>query len=472
MAFLMHYERRITGFLLLMACLLVQAPAAAQTSSTIKSPAAAMNTGQRPATAVQTLSLEECHRLARENYPLVQKLDLISKSSDYSLANASKLHLPQLSIHGQASYQSETVDLTEVVGRVLPPGVELPSISKDQYKIQAELSQSLYDGGAVSRRRDQIEVEKALEKQEVEIALYALRERVNQLYFSVLLMATQLEQNQTRIVDLENAAGKVSAALEQGTAFRSNLDELKAELVSAEMTAIQLRSSRTAYLRMLGLLTGKDLPEDIHLEMPVEAEAHSAAIDRPELALYGLKNDLLDVSEREIKSALLPKLDLFAQGAYGRPTLNFISDEFGPWYLAGLRLTWNLGSLYTLKNDKRNLNIQRKTVEAEKETFLLNTRLSMQEEDQEIQKYRELLAADKKAIKLRASVKNAAEAQLENGVITTSDYISRLNAENLAQQTLLYHKIALLQAQYKYRHNQGRGQWNESAAVSQKHITD
>lgn len=167
---------------------------------------------------------------------------------------------------------------------------------------------------------------------------------------------------------------------------------------------------------------------------------------------------MLEVDEKKLRSGYLPKLSAFFQGAYGRPTLNFINDEPGPWYITGARLSWNLGSLYTLKNDKRNLEISRKNLELNRETFLLNTDLSLRQQNKEISKFRKLLAQDEKAIALRSSVKKAAQAQLENGVITTHDYISQLNAENLAKQKLIMHRIQLLQAQYSYKHTSGNQQ--------------
>lgn len=401
-----------------------------------------------------TLTLEECQALARKNYPLVRKLDLLSKSSEYSLANASRLYLPQFSISGQASYQSETVSFADALGGALPPGISVPSLSRDQYKVLAEVNQTIYDGGTISNRRAAIKAGDALEKQQVEVALHALRDRVNQLYFSILLMEEQLGQNETRKADLESSVRKISAALKYGTAFRSSLDEVKAELINANMTSIQFRSSRRAYLHMLGLLIDRELGDSTRLMTPAAA-IPEPVIKRPELDLYQLQKKLLDVEEKKLRTAYLPKLSAFFQGAYGRPTLNFIADDFGPWYITGVRLTWNFGSLYTLKNDKQNLDIRRETIDLEKETFLLNTRLSMRQENEEIRKYRELIAQDKKAIELRASVKKAAEAQLENGVITTHDYINQLNAENLARQTLILHKIRLLQAQYDYKHTTG-----------------
>lgn len=400
------------------------------------------------------LTLQQCYTLARENYPLIRKLDLISKSSQYSLENASKLYLPQVTINGQATYQSQTVSFKDALGAGAPAGIAFPTISKDQYKIQAEINQTIYDGGNIDNQRLYIKANEAVQEQNIEVALYAVQERINQIYFAILLMEEQLRQNELRKSDLQNAADKTAAALEFGTAFRSNLDELKAEIINVNMAAIEFKANRLSYLQMLGTLIGKPLDDSTILEKPAYQQKQ-VAINRPELKLYDLQKSLYDVEERKLKSDYRPKLSAFVQGAYGRPTLNIIDNKFGPWYILGAKLNWNLGSLYTVKNNKLNLKINRQTLDIDKETFLLNTNLSMQQEQGDIAKYRALMEEDRKVVALRSSVKKAAEAQLANGVITTHDFISQVNAENLAQQSFILHQLQLVQAQFNLNHTSG-----------------
>jgi outer membrane protein TolC len=400
---------------------------------------------------VSTLTIDECYAWARANYPLVKRLNLIDKSSGYSMENASKLYLPQFTVTGQATYQSQTINFSEALGgTTLPGGLTLPNISKDQYRIQAELNQMLYDGGNVRNQKDQIAATRGLQQQNVEVELYALNDRVNQIYFVVLLMEQQLKQNEIRKTDLLGTLSKMEAALKFGTAYRSTLDELKAELVNVDMAAIELRSNRSAYLAMLGTLIGREISDNVTLLQPNVLGA-VAEINRPELRSFDYRGRLLDVDEKKIKTDYMPKLGAFVQGAYGRPTLNMVSNEFGPWYYLGARLNWNLASLYTLNNTRATLDINRQNLDVEKETFLLNTRIALQQQAHEIQKYRLLIMQDEKAIALRAEVKRAAQAQVENGVITSHDYIAHLNAENQARQLLILHQVQLLQAQYKHK---------------------
>jgi outer membrane protein TolC len=330
----------------------------------------------------------------------------------------------------------------------------LPQISKDQYKIQAEVDQNIYDGGTSKYQKESTRANEAIQQQNLEIDLYALRDRVTQVYFSVLLMEEEYHQNELHKNDLQNEISKAEAALQNGTSFRSNVDELKAELANSDMSSIEYVANRKTYLQLLSVFTGRALDDSTHLTMPVE-KVPVAKINRPELKLYDMQKTAYDVQEKQLKTEYTPKLSAFFQDAYGRPTLNIIENSFGSWYITGVRLNWSLGSLYTLKNNRRILNLNRESADIDKATFVQNTNLDLAQQNGDIKKYTELMAQDDKAISLRASVKKSAEAQLDNGVITVHDYISQSNAENLAKQTQILHHIQLVQAEYEYNNKSG-----------------
>lgn len=395
----------------------------------------------------EILTLENCHQLARENYPAIAKLDLISKSSDYDIQNANKRYLPQISFSGQASYQSETISFPDALGT---PGGILPSISNDQYKIQGEINQLLYDGGNTKNQKKLIKANSELQLQNLEMNLYAIKQRINSIYFSILLIDAQLKQNELNIENFQTQVQKTEAALKNGIAFRSSLDELKAEILNIEMTRTEYQSNRIAYLKMLSLFIGKELSASSQLQLP-QSNYIPADINRPELKAYDLQKTIYDTQEKQLQSDYLPQVNAFFQGAYGRPTLNIIEDKFGPWYVAGIKLNWSLGSLYTLSNKKNIFKLYRQTAEADKQTFLLNTKLDLSQQDEQVRKYSELIQQDEQAIALRSSVSKSAEAQLSNGVITTHEYIQKVNTEHLARQTKILHEIQLLQAKYSQK---------------------
>ncbi len=392
------------------------------------------------------LSLEECYQLAKANYPAIKKMDLIAKSGEYDIQNANKRYLPQVSFSGYATYQSQTISFSDVMGS-LPGGIALPSVSKDQYRVQGEVSQLLYDGGSTKNQKDLINANKDLQEQHIETSLYAINSRINSIFFSVLLMDAQLKQNELNKASLQTQIQKTEATLENGVAFRSNVDELKAEVLNIEMAGTEYKSNRAAYLKMLSLFTGKELSDATQLAIP-ESGFMQDAVNRPELKAFDLQKAIYDVQVKDLRPGYLPQVNAFFQGAYGRPTLNIIENKFGPWYVTGIRFSWSLGSLYTLSDKKSTLMLNQQSVEADRETFLLNTRLDLVQQDEQVKKYTDLIRQDEEAIALRTSVTKSAEAQLNNGIITTHEYIQKLNAEHLTKQTRILHEIQLLQAKY------------------------
>lgn len=399
----------------------------------------------------QAITIEDCYRLAGANYPAIKKMELISKTTGYEMENAGKRFLPQVSFSGQATYQSQVVDYEKLFGGIaLPPGITPPTLSKDQYRIQGEISQLLYDAGSTRNQKDMIIANNEIQEQNLETNLYAIKDRINSIYFSVLLTDAQLKQNELNRENLQTQVQKTEAALRNGTAFRSSLDELKAEIVNIEMAGTTLKSNRTALLKMLSLFIGKELSAVAELTVPV-TEVMLSTMNRPELKLFDLQRSVYDVQRKVLKSAYLPQVNAFFQGAYGRPTLNIIENKFGAWYMGGVRFNWSLGSLYSLANKKNILMLNQKSVEADRETFLFNTKLELTRQDENINKFTELIKQDDEAIALRSSVAKAAGAQLNNGVITTHEYIQKVNAEHLARQNKILHQVQLLQAKYNQK---------------------
>jgi len=392
--------------------------------------------------AAQTLSLDSCYALARQNYPLVQQFDLIEKSKELSLENASKGYLPQLAVNGQATYQSEVTSLP-----ISFPGLKVPELSKDQYRLFGEVNQPLTDLLFVKEQQDLIRANSAVESQKIEVELHKLRERVYQLYFGVLYMDARLAQVQLLIKDLEAGLAKVQAAISGGVALKSQADQLRAELLKARQQITELKSGRRAYAEVLGLLIRQSIDEKTVLETPAVPNA-SIEIRRPELALFSSQQQSLTQQSRLLNNKTLPRLGAFFQGGYGRPALNVLSNDFEPYFITGLRLNWNISSFYTSGNERKLLSTQQSAIALQRETFLLNTRLALQQQNAEIAKWQDLITSDQEIIQLRESIKNTAQQQLSNGTATTTDYLNYVNAEDLARQQLILHRMQLLLAQY------------------------
>ncbi len=401
--------------------------------------------------AQSPLTIEMCHELARNNYPLIQQKQLIEQSTAYSIANIGSGHLPQISINAQATYQS---DVTQVP--MAAPGFNIEPLSKDQYKIYGEVSQSLYDGGAIKGQKSLAETKGHVEDQQLEIDLYKIKERINQLYFGILLVDEQAAQIALLQEDLERNITRAEAAIKNGTAFKMSVELLQAENLKATQRIIETQSMREAYITMLGYFINQPLNETTVLTKPtVLTFEDQPVLSRPELTLFNYQRELLRAQYELGKTKTLPRVGLFLQGGYGKPALNQLKNEFDTYYLGGIRLNWSLSGFYNSKRDKqlRDLNLQQ--VNAQKETFEFNTTLLTTQQKQELNKLNKLIEVDDQIIALRTSIKTAAEAQQENGVITTNDYLRELNAEDQAKQNRLLHEMQLLMALYAYQNTIG-----------------
>ncbi|MEO6188468.1 MAG: TolC family protein [Ginsengibacter sp.] len=393
----------------------------------------------------KALSIDEVYQLARKNYPLIKQRDLIAKTKDYSVSNAEKGFLPAFSVNGQATYQSTVTSFPFQV-----PGFSIPQFNKDQYKLYAQADQVIYDGGVIKNQKQTAEANEVVQQQNLQVQLYALYDRVNQLFFGALLQDEQLKQNDLLQRDLQNGIDKAKALVDNGVAFRSSVDELSAQLLQAQQSRVELAATKKAYLDMLGLFIDAKLDNSTILEKPA-APVMADNIDRPELLSYDYQSKIYDLQGQLIRDQLKPKISFFVQGGYGRPGLNFLSNDFSFFYTGGLRLNWNFGSLYTIKNQQHLLDINKNTQDIQKETFLFNAKLSQLQQNENVQKYDGLIDKDNAIIELRSSVKKASYAQLENGVLSAHDYINQVNAEDQSRQTKILHEMQLLQAQYTYQ---------------------
>lgn len=402
-------------------------------------------------TEAQTFTLPQVQDLAKTNYPAVKQKDLVKQTAAISIENLQKGFLPQVNITGQATYQS---DVTKV--SIPVPGISIEPPNKDQYKLVADVSQLVFDGGLTKEQKALQQLNASVEEQKVEVELYKLKEKVNQIYLSVLYLDEQLKQVQLMKNDIQTGIKRVEAQVQNGTAFRSNLNMLKAELLKAEQRVIELKTSRKGLIDALGLFIGQVLPESTELTKPEAAALIKNEITRPELKLYGEQDKLISQQDKLITAKNLPKASLFAQGGYGRPGLNMLKNDFDFYYIGGVRFNWSLGGLYTKKKEKEQVAVNKKMVEVQKETFLLNTNTQLQQQQAEIDKLQQLVATDNEIINLRKTVTDAAKAQLENGVITANDYLKEVNAEDQARQALITHQVQLLQAQINYQTISGK----------------
>ena len=397
-----------------------------------------------------TLTIEESYQLATERYPMIKQRDLIASSEEYSISNAAKGFLPVITIHGQDSYQSGVTEL---------PPIDLPQfkaeqLSKHQYRVYGDVSVNLYDGGNIKSQKDSYRTTAKIDEQKLEVELYKLRDRVNQLFFGVLLLDAQVAQNELLKKDIQRGIQQTEASIANGVALKSSADVLRAELLKADQKTIEFKAARAAYVDMLELMIGKPLNDSTLFVKPQQL-ATMTEIRRPELILYDFQRESINTQNKMLSARNRPKLSLFFQGGYGRPALNMLDNSPAAYYLAGVRLNWTIAGFYTFKKDKELLDIRRRDIDLQKETFMYNTNLSMKSQQGDVTKFQNVLASDDEIIALREKIKNTASAQLGNGVINSNDYLREVTAEDQARQTKILHEIQRLLAQYNLQTTTG-----------------
>ena len=404
----------------------------------------------------QTLTLEECYELARANFPQVRRLQLIERTRDCNLANAAKGWLPQLALTGKAQVQSDVTQLPFDFKQLGLGNIDIPTPDKDQYALSLDLNQTIYDGGAISSSKDLAGKQADVERGETEVSLYALRGRVNELFFSILLVDERLRLHHYYMDNLRLAAERIAACVQHGTAVESDVWAVEAEQASAERTQVELKGRRAAYMQMLSLLIGKTLGAEAELARPKADFSETAGNFRPELSLFQAREAHIDARQKQLDTALRPKLGLFASGSYGRPGLNIFERDFGFYGVIGARLTWNFSPLYTRRTDRRLLEIQRENVAADRETFLLNNDIDAANHRSAMKRISDQITYDDRIIRLRADLTKARADKLELGAATATDLMRDMNDEQAARLEKAYHELQLLQTIYnlKYTRNQ------------------
>lgn len=396
------------------------------------------------------LTLEECQSQAQANYPLVRQYGLIEKAREYDLSNAGKGYLPQISLSGKATYQSDITKLPVDI-----PGIDVKTAPKDQYQVMLELQQTLWDGGDIRSRKRLTRAASEVDVEKQNVDMYALNDRVNQLFFGILLLDEQLKQNQLLLDDLGRTHKQVSNYMANGIASQSDLDAVSVERLNTKQHRVELETARQAYLNMLSVFIGKAVSPETTLVKPALEESSSVEVglnNRPELRWYDAQGEQLRVQESALNNRLMPRFGLFVQGAYGNPGLNMLRDEFDTYYMAGVRMSWNFGSLYTLKNDRRKIDNTRRKIETGRDVFLFNTRLEATLQDANVVSMRRQMADDDEIIRLRENIRRAAEAKVENGTLTVTDMLREITNESLARQTKALHEVQLLMNMWELRY--------------------
>ena len=405
--------------------------------------------------SVMAQSLEECQQAAEKNYPLIRQYGLIEKTTELTVDNIQKGWLPQVSASAQATYQSDVPSWPDQMETMMNGmGIHMKGLKKDQYRVGIDVSQTIYDGGAISSRKTIAREQGNVEAAQAEVSIYNVRKRVNEMYFALLLLDEQIKLNSDLQALLSGNERKLASMVKGGTAAESDWLNVKAERLNVVQQATGLASQKQMLQRMLSTFCGMEVKEAQKPVMYATMTQEQKGV-RPELKALDAQINLLNAQEKALDAALKPKFGVFAQGYYGYPGMNMFEDMMRHnWSLNGLigaRLTWNIGALYTRKNDKERINDQRSMINVQREVFLFNNNMEQIQQNENIERYQKLMKDDEEIIKLRSAVRKAAESKLAHGIIDVNDLVREINAENAARVQQSIHEIEMLKEVYDWQ---------------------
>ncbi|ATV51875.1 TolC family protein [Prevotella intermedia] len=401
----------------------------------------------------QTVTLDECQQLARENYPLIKQYDLIQQTTDFTVSNIMKGWLPQITAAAQATWQSDVMTLPNPLQNSLKQqGYNVQGLKKDQYRVGVELNQIVFDGGLMASQSRVAKLQGEVQRAQTDVDMYTIRQRVNDMYFGILLLNEKIQLNQDLQILLQSNLDKLSSLLKNGVAMQSDVNTVKAEKLRAIQGGTELAASKKSLVRMLSTFIGKDVSDVTKPAFTVVVNGNN----RPELSLFDKQIQLTNAQEKALNTRLLPRLSLFAQGGYGYPGYDQFDAMFNhDWKLSGIigaRLVWNIDGLYKNKTDKKKIQAQRDLIEAGRETFLFNNSLLQIQQSEGIEKYRKLINEDDDIVTLRSQVRQSAESKLAHGIIDTNNLLQEITRENQAKIDRSAHEIQMLKEAYDLKH--------------------
>ncbi|POY38838.1 TolC family protein [Flavobacterium alvei] len=398
--------------------------------------------------AQQTLTLEDCYTLVDKNYPLSKQAALLQQKSSYEIDALSKGKLPKIDVNAQATYQSEVIGLPATL-----PGVQ--SLNKDQYRATLDVNQLLYNGGTIDANSKLKEAQTKTQQQQIEVSLYQLKTRINQYFFSVLLLQEKTALLLSKKESLTTKIKEVKSGVQFGAILPSSEQVLEAEIIKINQQLTEIKFENNKLLNNLSKLTFSEIDTETTLIQPISYSINTN-VTRPEIAFYDLQKDQLEFSKNVISKSILPKINAFGQAGYGNPGLNMLDNSFQTFYIVGLKANWNVFDWGKTKTDKKALDISKDLVTTEKETFELNNKMQLEEQDYEIKKIEQLLLSDSEIIQIREKVIKSSDAQLKNGVITTSEYLVEFTNLFEAKNILKIHQVQLAAAKSNYEIIRGK----------------
>ncbi len=393
-----------------------------------------------------SLDIFKCFEAVEANHPLAGEKPIIDEQTRLKINNLRSQWYPSLEMNAQASYQSEVVEIDVN----LPFDADFPSPSNDQYRVTMDVNQRIYDGGVVKYSENMERMGKKVEKQSVKADLYQIKNQVMDVYFGIMLFQKQKEVLQATMKELKTKIRSVKSAVDNGTLLPSDLKNLQAERLNMEQKLDDLNSRIQTSYGVLNTLTGMETDTSTELVLPEITLKKEGSYHRPENELFKMQKNQLDTQEKLIQARKMPKVFAFGQLGYGKPGLNMLNDEFDPFYIVGAKLSWNIWDWNQTKRKRQLARLQKDKIDVKENAFNQKVDIQLEKIEADISKLEKTLQRDKEIIGLRQEVIRSSRSKLENGVITSADYITDLNRLTKAKITHERHNIELLKAKLNH----------------------
>lgn len=422
-----------------------------------------LTTWMQICSAQQSITLEECQRLARENYPVISQYGIIEKLEDFSVSNARRNWLPKVSVSGMASYLSEVPAFPQTVSDLfMQLGINFGAMPHTLYGAAVQVQQPIWDGGLIKTQVEAAKAESEVARRNWEAEMYSVGDRVNQIYFGALLLQENIISADLLIEDLERNYKMLESMAEYGTAERNDMDLLRVEILRAQQQRAGLESSRRAYMAVLGIMTGRELDEGTRLAKPAPAEVSAVdGVNRPELAVLDAQAGLLEVQRKAVRAELMPQIGAFILGAYSNPSPDIFKSMTGdrkwsPFLFAGISLKWNIDGFYTKRNRLSQVELNARRLKSQRETLLYNIRLQSTQQEASIDRMAEEMRYDDEIIALRTAIRKRTEARVSGGDGSVNDLLRDMNAEEAARQNRNAHEAEWLKNIYDLKYTVNR----------------
>jgi outer membrane protein TolC len=402
--------------------------------------------------AQESLTLFDCQRLARENAPRLGDLDLIQKAGEAKMDQVSSAWYPSLDLNGKISYQSDVVTVA-LTDPSIP--VEFPEVPHDQYGLNLDISQNLYDGGISRGKKLYEEALLAADLQQVEVDLYGLKGRVNQYFFNILILQENMRNLEIHLENLREQKKVVQTAVKHGTLLETELHILEVEQLKLEKSMIELEAGKKAQLAALKVICGEEFNEQAIMEKPQFEGPGEIGLTRPEYRLFDLKHASMEAGKELLGKKRMPVLYAFGQTGYGKPGYNMLNEDWDYYYMVGAGLRWKIWDWNSTSRERQLIGYQQQMLQSQRASFDKEMEAQLVQEEARIKQYTETIEMDRQVLDLQEKISRQAAVQLEHGTMTATNYVTELNKESLARITLATHQVMLMKSRANYLTIQG-----------------